>query len=109
MRSVLGCALIGMLVAGCAMPKAGAAPVAPVERAWSVPTLELYQEWWAKTEKCSGLTGDMSQVTFYAVDSPTGSISLGSEVAHGWWIRRGNRIYLPANALGEEWLVRHEM
>jgi hypothetical protein len=51
----------------------------------------------------------MSQVTFYAVDSPSGAISLGNEVAHGWWMRRGNRIYLPANALGEEWLVRHEM
>ena len=51
----------------------------------------------------------MSQVTFYAVDSPSGGISLGNEVAHGWWMRRGNRIYLPANALGEEWLVRHEM
>jgi hypothetical protein len=24
-------------------------------------------------------------------------------------VRNGNRIYLPANALGEEWLVRHEM
>ena len=85
------------------------APVAPVERAWAVPTLELYQAWWTKTEECSGLQGDMSQVTFYAVDSPSGAISLGNEVAHGWWMRRGNRIYLPANALGEEWLVRHEM
>ena len=91
------------------MPKAGAAPVAPVERAWAVPTLELYQAWWVKTEECSGLRGDMSQVTFYAVDSPSGAISLGAEVAHGWWMRNGNRIYLPANALGEEWLVRHEM
>jgi hypothetical protein len=45
----------------------------------------------------------------YAVDSPSGAISLGTEVAHGWWMRKGNRIYLPANALGEEWLVRHEM
>ncbi len=51
----------------------------------------------------------MAQVTFYAVDSPSGAISLGKEVAHGWWMRKGNRIYLPANALGEEWLVRHEM
>jgi hypothetical protein len=97
------------LVAACAAPKSGAAPVAPVERAWAVPTLELYQAWWIKTEECSGLKGDMSQVTFYAVDSPSGAISLGTEVAHGWWMRRGNRIYLPANALGEEWLVRHEM
>ena len=51
----------------------------------------------------------MSQVTFYAVDSPSGAISLGTEVAHGWWMRRGNRVYLPAARLGEEWLVRHEM
>jgi hypothetical protein len=97
------------LLAACATPKSGAAPVAPVERAWSVPTLELYQAWWIKTEECSGLKADMSQVTFYAVDSPSGAISLGTEVAHGWWMRRGNRVYLPANALGEEWLVRHEM
>jgi hypothetical protein len=101
--------LLPLLVAACAMPKAGAAPVAPVERAWAVPKLELYQAWWTKTEECSGLRGDMSQVTFYAVDSPSGAISLGTEVAHGWWMRRGNRVYLPANALGEDWLVRHEM
>ena len=92
MRSVLGCALIGMLVVACAMPKAGAAPVAPVERAWSVPTLELYQEWWTKTEKCSGLKGDMSQVTFYAVDSPSGSISLGQ--------RGGPRVVDPSGQPG---------
>lgn len=109
MRGILNCALTGILLSACALPKAGGAPVAPVERAWSVPTLELYQEWWTKTEQCSGLKGDMSQVTFYAVDSPSGAISLGTEVAHGWWIRTGNRIYLPANALAEEWLVRHEM
>jgi hypothetical protein len=98
-----------LLVSGCAMPRAAGAPLAPVERAWAVPTLELYQEWWAKTEACSGRTGDMSQVAFYAVDAPSGAIDLGGPVAHGWWVRNGNRIYLPANALGEEWLVRHEM
>jgi hypothetical protein len=98
-----------VLVAACVMPKGGAARAAPVDRTWAVPTLELYQTWWAKTEKCSGIRGDMSQVAFYAVDSPTGTVSLGSEVAHGWWMRKGNRIYLPANALGAEWLVRHEM
>jgi hypothetical protein len=109
MSGFLRLAVLGLVASACALPKAGGAPVAPVERAWSVATLELYQEWWRKTEQCSGLRGDMSQVTFYAVDSPSGAISLGKEVAHGWWIREGNRIYLPANALGEEWLVRHEM
>lgn len=110
MRGIIGClSLVGLLVSACAHPKTGGAPLAPVGRAWSVPTLELYQQWWTKTEQCAGIRGDMSRVTFYAVDTPTGSISLGTKVAHGWWVRKGNRIYLPANALGEEWLVRHEM
>ena len=51
----------------------------------------------------------MSKVKFFAVDAPTGAIGLNGTVAHGWWVREGNRIYLPANGLGEEWLVRHEM
>jgi hypothetical protein len=74
-----------------------------------VPTLELYREWWSTTEACAGRKGDMSRVTFYAVDAPSGAIGLNGTTAHGWWVRQGNRIYLPANALGEEWLVRHEM
>jgi hypothetical protein len=108
-RRLLG--TLGLLssVTGCAAPRIAGAPLAPIERAWEVPTLELYAKWWQKTEACSGRTGDMSRVTFYAVDSPSGAIGLNRTVAHGWWIRRGNRIYLPANALGEEWLVRHEM
>ena len=96
-------------VAACAVPRAAGAPLAPVERAWEVPTLELYSDWWRKTEECSGRKADMSEVTFYAVDAPTGAIGLNGTIAHGWWVRQGNRIYLPANALGEEWLVRHEM
>jgi len=105
--------ITGMLLlsttAGCAVPKVAGAPLAPIERAWEVPTLELYTEWWRKTEECSGQQGEMSRVTFYAVDAPSGAIGLNGTIAHGWWVRQGNRIYLPANALGEEWLVRHEM
>ena len=96
-------------LAGCAVPRAAGAPLAPVERAWEVPTLELYTEWWRETEECAGRTGDMGKVTFYAVDAPNGAIDLSGTVAHGWWVRRGNRVYLPANGLAEEWLVRHEM
>ena len=107
-RWIAGVVLLSSVTA-CAVPKAAGAPLAPVERAWEVPTLELYSEWWRRTEECSGRTGDMSRVTFYAVDAPTGGIGLNGTVAHGWWVRQGNRIYLPANALGEEWLVRHEM
>jgi hypothetical protein len=109
MRNLWWTAVLVPLVGACALPRAAGAPLAPVERNWEVPTLDLYRDWWAKTEACSGRHGDMSRVTFYAVDAPSGAISLGKEVAHGWWVRSGNRIYLPADALGEEWLVRHEM
>ncbi len=109
MRELLRYVFLVLPLGACALPKVGGAPIAPMDRAWVVPTLQLYQEWWSRTEACSGRTGDMSAVTFYAVDSPSGAISLGRDVAHGWWLREGNRIYLPANALGEEWLVRHEM
>ena len=109
MRRFIAGMLLLSSVTSCAVPKVAGAPLAPVERAWEVPTLELYTEWWRKTEECSGRKADMGRVTFYAVDAPTGAIGLNSTVAHGWWVRQGNRIYLPANALGEEWLVRHEM
>jgi hypothetical protein len=107
-RFIAGMMLLSSTM-GCAVPRAAGAPLAPVERAWEVPTLELYSDWWRKTEACSGRKADMSEVTFYAVDAPNGAIGLNGTVAHGWWVRQGNRIYLPANALGEEWLVRHEM
>jgi hypothetical protein len=109
MRRVIVGVLLLSLTAGCAVPRAAGAPLAPLERAWEVPTLELYSDWWRKTEACSGRKADMSQVKFYAVDAPDGAIGLNGTLAHGWWVRKGNRIYLPANALGEEWLVRHEM
>src|SRR5918995_60984 len=93
----------------CAAPRAAGAPLAPLGRSWAVPTLGLYQEWWDKTVACSGQSGNMKNVSFYAVDAPAGAIELAGEMAHAWWVREGNRIYLPANALGHEWLVRHEM
>ena len=109
MRKLLVALLFTTILGACALPRAAGAPLAPVEPTWAVPTLELYQQWWAKTEACSGRHGELGAVAFYAVDTRSGAIRLGKEVAHGWWIRNGNRIYLPANALGEEWLVRHEM
>ncbi len=107
-RLIAGVLLLSSLSA-CAAPKAAGAPLAPIERAWEVPTLELYSEWWRRTEECSGKTGDMGEVKFFAVDAPNGAIGLNGTIAHGWWVRQDNRIYLPANGLGEEWLVRHEM
>src|SRR5690242_4462904 len=84
-----------ILLAGttaCAAPHAAGAPLAPVARSWAVPTLGVYQEWWAKTESCAGKQAPMSSVNFYAVDAPTGAIELNGEMAHAWWVREGNQI-----------------
>ena len=105
-------ACLCLLLAGttaCAAPRVAGAPLAPVGRSWAVPTQGLYQEWLEKTVACSVKQGRMTDVNFYAVDAPGGAIELTGEMAHAWWVREGNRIYLPASALGEEWLVRHEM
>jgi hypothetical protein len=109
MSKLLIAVMLATGTAACAVPRAAGAPLAPVERAWAVPNLELYQQWWAKTEACANKRGELGNVAFYAVDAPSGAIKLGHEIAQAWWVRSGNRIYLPANALGEEWLVRHEM
>src|SRR5215213_2761356 len=104
------CGVILILGNGaCDDPRAAGEPLDPLGRSWAVRTLGLYQEWWDKTVACSGYNGRMTDVSFYAVDAPGGAIELAGEMAHAWWVREGNRIYLPANALGEEWLVRHEM
>jgi hypothetical protein len=107
-RWISGVALV-LSLGACAAPRVAGAPLAPLGRSWAVPTLGLYQEWWDKTVACSGHQGRMTDANFYAVDAPSGAIELAGEMAHAWWVREGNRIYLPANALGEEWLVRHEM
>src|SRR5438094_9004189 len=74
MRRVIAGVMLMSSTAACAVPRAAGAPLAPLERAWEVPTLELYSEWWRKTEECSARAGDMSKVTFYAVDAPNGAI-----------------------------------
>src|SRR5919112_6398140 len=109
MSRMLCAVLLLVGTSACAAPRAAGAPLAPMGRSWAVPTLGLYQEWWDKTVACSGRPGKMTDVSFYAVDAPSGAIELAGEMAHAWWVRDGNRIYLPANALSEEWLVRHEM
>jgi hypothetical protein len=99
-RSLLLISSALLVLAACGFDPEGDSPMTPPA---------VYREWWAKTEACSGREGDMRAVAFFAVDAPDGAIRLGREVAHGWWVREGNRIYLPASALSDEWLVRHEM
>jgi hypothetical protein len=105
--AALGAAALCALSA-CAVTRPRPAPV-PLNHAWSIATPALYANWWAETERCSGHSGSLEAVQFFAVAAWNGQIYLGSQRAEAWWVRRGNRIYLPDGELLREDLVRHEM
>lgn len=70
----------------------------------------IYREWLAKTEQCSGRTGDFSTLEFYVVPGvETFPTSDGSKV--GEWVTAGrvNRIVIAGNYQGHEMVVRHEL
>ena len=70
----------------------------------------IYAEWHARTQACSGLSGDLGRVEFYVVPGvdafPTKE---GAKV--GLWTREGNstRIVIAGNFVDHEMVVRHEM
>jgi hypothetical protein len=101
--------LASALLGGCAVHAAAAAPLAPEQRSWSVAAAPVYRDWWRRTEECAGRRGSLDRVTFYAVEDVECQIYLGDQRALAWWVRDGNRIYLPKGGLLDEMLVRHEM
>ena len=66
-----------------------------------------YARWWAMTESCSGLSGDMSAVHFYAVPEPL--VAVGDSSYAGYWRQKGNRIALAEPYVTDGAVVRHEM
>ena len=87
------------------------APSAPLpENAQLMSAPPQFMEWWQKTEECSGLRGDPSQIEWYVV--PNVSVfSTGDGEKVGLWTRssEGTRIILAGNYMQNELVVRHEM
>lgn len=70
----------------------------------------VYREWLAKTESCSGRSGDFSTLEFYVVPGvETFPTHDGAKV--GEWVTAGsrNRIVIAGNYQGHEMVVRHEL
>ncbi len=99
---------LGGLLSGCSslspsepsLPAGATEIVAPI----------AYQEWHAKTEACSGLSGDFSTIKFYVVPGvETFSTKDGSKV--GEWTSDGvtNRVVIAGNYQNFEMVVRHEL
>ena len=70
----------------------------------------VYQEWFQRTEACSGRTGNLGAVQFYVVPGvETFETRDGPQV--GVWIGEGDshRIVIAGNYEGHEMVVRHEL
>jgi hypothetical protein len=86
-----------LLLGGCGFDVAGEAPMdAPA----------MYREWWAKTEACSGLSGDFDQIEWLVV--PGSGFPCSSGQCAGHWESK-HRIFIAGDWTKNEMVVRHEM
>jgi hypothetical protein len=66
----------------------------------------VYRDWWAKTEACSGLSGDFDRIQWQVV--PGHSFSCASGACAGHW-EAGHEIFIAHDWTQNEMVVRHEM
>jgi hypothetical protein len=89
--------LLALALAGCGFDAVGDQPMAAPD---------VYRTWWAKTEACSGLTGDFDRVQWEVV--PGASFHCSSGQCAGHW-ESDHRIWIADQYLTNEMVVRHEM
>jgi hypothetical protein len=97
MGRVAWAALVGGLAACSPFEPAGDAPMAPPAE---------YRAWFAKTEACSGLTGDFDRIQWYSVDGDSFDCPSGKCV--GRW-NSDHHIYISSAYVRSELVVRHEL
>src|SRR5688572_6639568 len=68
----------------------------------------VYARWWAMTEACSGLSGDLSSVSWFVVPGVT-TVSLNGIEVDGYWSLGSNRIVIAEAGMLAGGKVRHEM
>jgi hypothetical protein len=89
----------GLLLAltGCGFDPEGDVPLDPPP---------IYREWFAKTEACSGLTGNFDRLRWSVVEGHSFPCSSGECAGH--W-RTSHHIFLAGDWVMDEMVVRHEM
>lgn len=69
----------------------------------------VYARWWAQTQACSGLTGDLAAVQWYVVPGADTVPLPGQRDVAGYWSPPSNRIVLAGHVARDGRAVRHEM
>lgn len=89
----------GLLLAltGCGFDPDGDVPLEPPP---------VYREWFAKTEACSGRTGDFSRLRWSVIEGYSFTCASGQCAGH--W-RTDHQIFLASEWVMDEMVVRHEM
>jgi hypothetical protein len=90
---------VGLVLAltACGFDPEGDEPLAPPP---------IYREWWAKTQACSGKTGNFERLRWSVV--PGHSFPCSSGECAGHW-STNHEIYLADDWVMDEMVVRHEM
>jgi hypothetical protein len=89
----------GLLLAltGCGFDPEGDVPLDPPP---------IYREWFAKTEACSGRTGNFDRLRWSVIEGHSFPCSSGQCAGH--W-RTSHHIFLAGDWVMDELVVRHEM
>ncbi|MHB1329520.1 MAG: hypothetical protein ACYC2K_15085 [Gemmatimonadales bacterium] len=100
--------LVAVLIGGCSS-LAPSTPELPVGAVRMVADAE-YQAWFARTQQCSGLNGQIDEIQWFVVPGvETFETSAGAKV--GMWEKTGGvaRITIAGNYARHEMVIRHEM
>ncbi len=84
-------------VTGCGFDPEGDLPLDPPP---------IYREWFAKTEACSGRTGDFDRLRWSVIEGHSFPCTSGDCAGH--W-RNNHHIFLASDWVMDEMVVRHEM
>lgn len=107
-RSAVFALGLSVLAAACnsTSPHEISLPVGAVE----IAAPAVYQEWHAKTQSCSGRTGNFSTLKFYVVPGVDAFPTYGGAKV-GEWVTDGSssRIVVAGNYRDHEMVVRHEI
>jgi hypothetical protein len=96
-RRLIWSAGLLMAVSGCGFDPQGDVPMDPPA---------VYQEWWLKTQACSGLVGNFDRIRWSVIEGPSFPCSSGKCAGH--W-SNDHHIVLAGDYSMNEMVVRHEM